>query len=535
MPVCRGIPDCPNAGPNGTVECEFAGTCAAYCKYTCTIEGQPCDDGNPLTSNDRWQSVSYDPSSPCFCQGEIAGPGAGCTLTASPTSGPSPLTTTFSLVEDNAPSHNEHRIRFGDGTDSGLLGASHAVSKTYTYNATGTYIATAELLNRRRQFIFFGPWIETVNGTCSTAVSVGVATPTPPPSPPSPPTLDVSLVAQPSTGTAPLYSRLQATVSGTATGTINYTFFWNCGYTGTSVSQAILECGQPDIRIPTGNGVGVKIDGTTLETIFTHHLYTTPGTFTAKVIAERGDAPAAEARTFVRVSPPPSPPPPPPGNPVPPQTPPQAENVRAIEPNYCAVGPSATIQWTYRPGSGGGQASYEVEIAEDGDFNNPSKVVVDSGKIAGTATVYFTGGGRLAYNKRYTARVRVWDASDQESSWALTPSWRTPLNAYPVVSFTWSPANPRPSQSVNFTDHTTFSDSNPGGRTWQWTFGDGRSSNRQNPSHTYTANGTYNVTLTVSDSSRLTDPSHTYSCSLSRPITVSTAPRPGGRSEVEPR
>jgi PKD repeat protein len=34
---------------------------------------------------------------------------------------------------------------------------------------------------------------------------------------------------------------------------------------------------------------------------------------------------------------------------------------------------------------------------------------------------------------------------------------------------------------------------------WNWVFGDGGTSNIQNPTHTYTANGSYNVSLTVSD------------------------------------
>ena len=34
---------------------------------------------------------------------------------------------------------------------------------------------------------------------------------------------------------------------------------------------------------------------------------------------------------------------------------------------------------------------------------------------------------------------------------------------------------------------------------WSWDFGDGNSSIEQNPVHTYTEAGTYNVSLTVSD------------------------------------
>lgn len=52
--------------------------------------------------------------------------------------------------------------------------------------------------------------------------------------------------------------------------------------------------------------------------------------------------------------------------------------------------------------------------------------------------------------------------------------------------------------TVNFADLTIGNF--PAVNTWQWNFGDGTTSNLQNPSHTYTASGTYTVQLIVSDS-----------------------------------
>ncbi|MBL0020756.1 MAG: T9SS type A sorting domain-containing protein [Bacteroidetes bacterium] len=47
----------------------------------------------------------------------------------------------------------------------------------------------------------------------------------------------------------------------------------------------------------------------------------------------------------------------------------------------------------------------------------------------------------------------------------------------------------------------TFSDASSGNPTaWEWEFGDGTTSNLQNPSHTYTASGNYNVQLIATDS-----------------------------------
>lgn len=49
--------------------------------------------------------------------------------------------------------------------------------------------------------------------------------------------------------------------------------------------------------------------------------------------------------------------------------------------------------------------------------------------------------------------------------------------------------------TANFTDQSTFN----GAVTHLWDFGDGNTSTQQNPSHTYAADGTYTVCLTVSD------------------------------------
>ena len=61
------------------------------------------------------------------------------------------------------------------------------------------------------------------------------------------------------------------------------------------------------------------------------------------------------------------------------------------------------------------------------------------------------------------------------------------------ASFTYSPASPVEGQALLFTD------SSLGGPTsWLWDFGDGTTSASQNPSHTYTNAGSYNVTLRAS-------------------------------------
>jgi len=64
----------------------------------------------------------------------------------------------------------------------------------------------------------------------------------------------------------------------------------------------------------------------------------------------------------------------------------------------------------------------------------------------------------------------------------------------PVANFVGSPTSGAAPLTVNFTDQST---NNP--TSWAWTFGDGGTSTVQNPSHIYTANGNYTVSLTATN------------------------------------
>lgn len=93
----------------------------------------------------------------------------------------------------------------------------------------------------------------------------------------------------------------------------------------------------------------------------------------------------------------------------------------------------------------------------------------------------------------------------------------TPPVPAPTASFTASTTTGVAPLSVAFTDTSTGS---PTG--WSWSFGDGQSSTAQNPTHVYSDAGTYNVTLTASNSGGST--------SATQQITVdpSSTPPPAG-------
>lgn len=75
----------------------------------------------------------------------------------------------------------------------------------------------------------------------------------------------------------------------------------------------------------------------------------------------------------------------------------------------------------------------------------------------------------------------------------------TPVNDPPTADFTFTTLD----LTATFTD--TSSDSDGTIASWSWNFGDGNTSTAQDPVHTYAADGTYNVTLTVTDNDSATD------------------------------
>lgn len=74
----------------------------------------------------------------------------------------------------------------------------------------------------------------------------------------------------------------------------------------------------------------------------------------------------------------------------------------------------------------------------------------------------------------------------------------TPPNAV----FTYSPSSPKTGDVVQFTDAST-DDVLITSRSWD--FGDGNTTNEENPTHSYIKAGTYNVTLTVTDNDDMVD------------------------------
>ena len=92
---------------------------------------------------------------------------------------------------------------------------------------------------------------------------------------------------------------------------------------------------------------------------------------------------------------------------------------------------------------------------------------------------------------------------------------RRPAQA-PIASFTYSPAGPTDREQVSFTDTSTDADGTI--MAWDWNFGDGSAHSAvQHPSHQFPDDGTYTVSLTVTDSDGLTG-------TATRQVAVSNVP-----------
>jgi len=76
-------------------------------------------------------------------------------------------------------------------------------------------------------------------------------------------------------------------------------------------------------------------------------------------------------------------------------------------------------------------------------------------------------------------------------------------NYGPVADFSYSPSSPTKEDVIHFNDLSTDSDGSI--VNWTWNFGDGTISYQQNPTHRYSNDGMYTVTLTVKDDDGATD------------------------------
>ncbi len=163
---------------------------------------------------------------------------------------------------------------------------------------------------------------------------------------------------------------------------------------------------------------------------------------------------------------------------------------------------TATYYTAYQPGFTYTWLAINGTILASGGGGGPAEVNVEWGSL-----------GPLTSLTRYRA--------NPSTGFADTLTYCVELTAAPVADFN--------STGVSCLGQATdFFDTSSGAASWYWEFGDGGTATAQNPSHTYLAAGTYDVTLTVTSAPAI-NPDGTLGCCCSDTIVkqIEIDPLPG--------
>lgn len=198
------------------------------------------------------------------------------------------------------------------------------------------------------------------------------------------------------------------------------------------------------------------------------------------------------------------------------QTPLDCVDTHSLDPN---AGLTPSLEWSaFGSLDGSTQINYQVQVDENPTFAAP---LIDD-VVASDGNSYAVGLGTLTYNTVYYWRVRVENSNNEWSEWGdegpagESNCMTTQAHPAPDCSFDMTPAVPNKDEPVLFEDTTVTY----GGSTkvfWAWDFDDGTTETGAaagTTTHTYTQEGDYNVSLTVTDSSG-------YQCTIQEAVPVS--------------
>lgn len=222
-------------------------------------------------------------------------------------------------------------------------------------------------------------------------------------------------------------------------------------------------------------------------------------------------------------------------------------NTTPFDPNYLYIWNYGIMQpeTTYTPSAptytAGGTYTISLEVVTPAGCRRTHTQTIN---VSPKPTASFTSDpsvcerGRITFtNTSSGATSYLWDFGDGNTSTAANPSHTyTNPGTYTVQLIAISGAScrdtfersitvyPRPTADFAFTveclgSPTTFTDNSTGAVAWEWDFGDGNTSNLQNPTHTYATPGTRNVRLIVTSADGCRD-------TIIKPVPVNATPNP---------
>lgn len=156
-------------------------------------------------------------------------------------------------------------------------------------------------------------------------------------------------------------------------------------------------------------------------------------------------------------------------------------------PFMCAAAATFVDQFTITPGS----------FSAGGDSG--SLIVTDDGSANPVGLLFAGSDTRTIANPIDPVLARFNAAIEPNTANCNNGGGDPPANQPPTADFSFSASG----LTVDFTDQSGDTDGSV--VAWNWDFGDGSGSTAQNPSHTYGADDTYTVTLTVTDDDGATD------------------------------
>ncbi|MDI9394258.1 MAG: PKD domain-containing protein [Euryarchaeota archaeon] len=138
------------------------------------------------------------------------------------------------------------------------------------------------------------------------------------------------------------------------------------------------------------------------------------------------------------------------------------------------------VQFTDK--SAGSPSSWSWDFENDGKVDSTEQNPVHTFAVAGN------------YNVNLTVSNNAGSNSIVKSKFITVSESSIPSEPEPVAAFTADVTSGTLPLTVSFTDQSTGSPTS-----WAWDFGDGSNSSEQNPSHIYSKEGNYAVSLTVSN------------------------------------